>query len=423
VIEKIEIDGYRLLHGFEADLKALNVVVGANATGKSSLIDWLQLMSYCCRLPISSAFGQFDHPMYLLSADSNVGEMRWKIGFRGDLRDFVYEAAFKPDWQGRIEVKHEMLRYRDADDGHDVPLKLLEASPLHKMVFDKAKRELVPFDDGGESDGSVNTPPSTELKDQAGSFASQESMPEVSSLLSQMQQFPNRFPVPCAAHSYLSNFTSYPGFDVTRSSNLRTKPAEISPVTWLMPEGDNLGMVLHEFKNRHDLTPTFERLKEYLRAAFPTFADIGCETTHGSPPRLLVKWLEKGAVRPMEVWDLSDGNLRFLCLAAALLNPVPPSLVAIDEPELGLHPGLLPVVADMIKEGAERTQVLVTTHSPDLLNCFDIEDVAVMVRPENELRTIWHRPSNRESLKRLLQDVMGDSLGDLHRSGELEAGA
>ncbi len=136
-----------------------------------------------------------------------------------------------------------------------------------------------------------------------------------------------------------------------------------------------------------------------------------------------MKWLEKGAIRPMEAWDLSDGNLRFLCLAAALLNPVPPALVAIDEPELGLHPSLLPVVADMIKEGSERTQVLVTTHSPDLLNCFDIEDVAVMARPENELRTIWHRPSNRESLKRMLQDVMGDSLGDLHRSGELEAGA
>ncbi len=60
MIEKIEIDGYRLLHGFKADLKPLNVVVGANATGKSSLIDWLQLMSYCCRVPISSAFGQFD---------------------------------------------------------------------------------------------------------------------------------------------------------------------------------------------------------------------------------------------------------------------------------------------------------------------------------------------------------------------------
>ena len=192
MIEELEIDGYRLLHGFKADLKALNVVVGAKATGKSSLIDCLRLISYCCRLPISAAFDQFDHPTYLLSADSEADKVRWKVSFRGRSRDFVYEATFKPDRQGRVEIKHEMLRYRDADNGHDSPLKLLEATPLHEMVFDRAKRELVPFDDGGEADGSVNMPPVAELKDQAGSVASQEPMQEVSSLLSQMQQFPNR---------------------------------------------------------------------------------------------------------------------------------------------------------------------------------------------------------------------------------------
>ena len=61
-------------------------------------------------------------------------------------------------------------------------------------------------------------------------------------------------------------------------------------------------------------------------------------------------------------------------------------LVAIDEPELGLHPGLLPIVAEMIKTAAERTQVIVTTHSPDLLNCFDIADVAVMARNADDAK-------------------------------------
>ncbi len=73
MIEEIEIDGYRLLHGFKADLKALNVIVGANATGKSSLIDCLQLISYCCRLPISAAFGQFDHPAEVKALMQHLG--------------------------------------------------------------------------------------------------------------------------------------------------------------------------------------------------------------------------------------------------------------------------------------------------------------------------------------------------------------
>ena len=81
--------------------------------------------------------------------------------------------------------------------------------------------------------------------------------------------------------------------------------------------------------------------------------------------------------------------LRFLCLAVALLNPQPQPLVAIDEPELGLHPGLLPIVAEMIKTASERTQVLVTTHSPDLLNCFGIADVAVMARNADDAKVTY----------------------------------
>ena len=83
----------------------------------------------------------------------------------------------------------------------------------------------------------------------------------------------------------------------------------------------------------------------------------------------------------------------------------------------------MPVIADMIKEASERTQVLVATHSPELLDCFDINDVAVMARDEGELKTVWHRPSSRKHLSRLLQGVAGTTLGNLHRSGELEAGA
>ncbi|MFH1902506.1 MAG: hypothetical protein ABIK20_00380 [Candidatus Omnitrophota bacterium] len=74
----------------------------------------------------------------------------------------------------------------------------------------------------------------------------------------------------------------------------------------------------------------------------------------------------------------------------------------------------------MIKTASERTQVLVTTHSPDLLNCFEIDDVAVMSRGE-EVTSEWHRPANRSTLVEMLKDVAGETLGDLHRSGELEA--
>jgi predicted ATPase len=123
----------------------------------------------------------------------------------------------------------------------------------------------------------------------------------------------------------------------------------------------------------------------------------------------------------MELWELSDGMLRFLCLATALLSPFSPPMVAIDEPEAGLHPRLLPIVGDLIKTASERMQVLVTTHSPDLLNQFEIADIAVMSRDEKDVKAKWHRPSDRKSLVEMLKGVQGETLGDLHRSGELEA--
>ncbi len=120
----------------------------------------------------------------------------------------------------------------------------------------------------------------------------------------------------------------------------------------------------------------------------------------------------------MELWDLSDGVLRFLCLTAALLPPQA-SLVAIDEPETGLHPKLLPIVGDLIKTAAEKGQILVTTHSPDLLNQFGLDDVAVIARENGQAR--WLRPGTRESLRKMLANVVSESLGDLHRTGELES--
>jgi predicted ATPase len=173
--------------------------------------------------------------------------------------------------------------------------------------------------------------------------------------------------------------------------------------------------------NRYEFRGSVNDLREFLEAAYPTFEEIHCDTTFGTPPQVLVRVREKGMRRSMELWELSDGMLRFLCLGTALLSPLAPPFAAIDEPEAGLHPRLLPIVADMIKTASERAQVLVTTHSPDLLNRFDIANVAVMTRDDDANKAKWNRPGDRKTLVQMLSSVEGESLGDLHRSGELEA--
>lgn len=430
MIEEIEIDGFRLLKGFKADLGPLTVVIGANASGKSSLFDCLQMIGSCCEYPLEIAYGQSLGSGYTLTADGQTTELRWQITFRKPATGYwsgmslgreplVYEAVLQPDMQGRIYPKYELLRNRNPADGYEQPLKFLEATPYRRQILNRKARRLISFDEVEESTSSdVKEPRDIDVA----KTNPQSSLQELALLLSKMR-FPNEYPIPTAARILLTRITIYPGFDVTHSSGLRTKAAEIKPETWLTPNGGNLGTVLHEILTRYDFKESADDLRDYLRSAFPTVEEISCETTFGTPPQLLVRLREKGASRPTEIWNLSDGMLRFLCLAAALLNPVPAPFIAIDEPELGLHPGLLPVVADMIKGAAERTQVLVSTHSPELLDCFNIDDIAVMARAEGEVKSVWHRPSSRKSLIRMLEKVAGDTLGNLHRSGELEAGA
>ena len=115
--------------------------------------------------------------------------------------------------------------------------------------------------------------------------------------------------------------------------------------------------------------------------------------------------------------DLSDGTLRFLFLLAVLANPKQPSLIAIDEPETGLHPSMLPIVAEYARDASRQTQVIFTTHSPEFLDAFGKEPptttVAEWINGETKLRIIAG-----EELQYWLDKY---SLGELFRSRQLES--
>lgn len=430
MITEIEIGGYRLLDEFKADFKPLTVVIGGNATGKSSLIDCLRLIAECCNGPLDSVIDRHHGAASILTSRSGSKALTWGITISqpaiwdilklDPANPLVYKVILESDIKNQIHPKYEVLRNQIPAPGHEDPLKFLEATPYRRHIFDRNSRRLITFDEAQSSSDVVRDSDSSDVT--PNSSVSQSVQQEEALLLSQIRFF-NEFPVPASIRILLASIAFYPGFDVTRSSALRTGAADIKPVTRLSANGDNLGTVLHEILTRYDHRSLAENLRDFLSAAYPGFEEIHCDTTYGTPPQVLVGVREKGMSRSMNLWDLSDGMLRFLCLATALLNPQHGTLLAIDEPELGLHPGLLPIVAEMIKSAAERNQVLVTTHSPDLLDCFDIADVAVMARIEGDVRVVWYRPSNRKTLVEMLRNVTGETLGDLHRSGELEAGA
>ena len=279
----------------------------------------------------------------------------------------------------------KFCKKRKPDDGYLMPFKYFEADKSRRIIFSKEQGKLIPFDQA-----------MPHKADSIGEGIHLAALPQESALMLSQLRFMNDFPIASSVRMLLANMTFYPGFDISRYSNLRTKASEIKPITNLYQSGENLGTVLHEIFTRYDFRQAATDIKEFLKVAYNDVEDIYCETTFGAPPQVLVRVREKKLQRSLELWELSDGMLRFLCIAAALLNPAPPPFMAIDEPEIGLHLKLLPVLADMIIAAAERTQVLITHIVRIFLIDFKFEDIAVMSLKDEGCSSSWHCPANRK---------------------------
>ncbi len=131
---------------------------------------------------------------------------------------------------------------------------------------------------------------------------------------------------------------------------------------------------------------------------------------------LTVEWYFDGIKEPFYLDEMSDGTIRMLCWAVILHSPIPPTLLVIDEPEMGIHPAWMPVLAEWIKAASERTQIIVSTHSPDLLDHFtDRTEDVICFRFDGKNHFIPEHLS-REKLSAMFDE--GWELGDLYRVGD-----
>ena len=181
----------------------------------------------------------------------------------------------------------------------------------------------------------------------------------------------------------------------------------------LRPDGQNLINVLHTLytsdrKFKQDINDAMHAAfgNDFDELIFPPAADQRIQ--------MRIRW--KTLKREQSTADLSDGTLRFLFLITVLASPNPPPLIAIDEPETGLHPSMLPIIAEYAVEAATRTQVIFTTHSDQFLDAFqDTRPTTTVAKWENGETTLTTLEDNE--LEYWLKDY---TLGKLFRSGELE---
>ncbi len=181
----------------------------------------------------------------------------------------------------------------------------------------------------------------------------------------------------------------------------------------LKPDAANLAAFLLRLKTSEHANKNYQQIVNTIRLVAPFFHDF---VFRENEPNIELEWFEKGNLdTPFKAHVLSDGTLRFICLATLLLQPfrlvsfhdIKTKTILIDEPELGLHPYALAVLADLIKRAAEQIQLIICTQSVELINHFSANDIIVVDRV-NDASTF--KRLDEEQLKDWLEDY---TLGDL----------
>lgn len=213
-------------------------------------------------------------------------------------------------------------------------------------------------------------------------------------------------------HESLLGWRVYHLHDTSSSSRMR-KTAEVRDNEFLRSDGSNLAAFLYYLRERHE--DSYTLIRRTIQLVAPFFEDFRLRPDNISPDHILLEWRHKKSDQYFNASSLSDGTLRFIVLATLFLQPESqrPSTILVDEPELGLHPSAIGMLASLIRQASVSTQVIVSTQSSLLLDYFQPEDVLVANRIEGGT-TITHLDPNQ--LAKWLEDY---SLGQLWEKNEL----
>lgn len=382
---KLEIEGFRSLRHTSWLPAPLSITIGPNGSGKSNLLFALDAL-------ITATRGEFDRyvvrqgGMLPLLWDGQSEKLRFRIRTspidreRDVERDsLTYDVEFSRLGQSQTyRIDSELLGnfYRVETGERNEPLKLLERNTRHAVVFDEQQRALVPLDTVTEEE--------TLLSCARGPFGSNRLI--------------------AAYQKVIASWMVYREFQSHRAAPAR-QPALARRESIVHADGRNMVSVLYthysenrEFKKTIDQAMADAFGENYEELIFPPAADQHIE--------MRIRW--KNLRREQPALEISAGTLRFLLLLTILASPEKPPLIAIDEPELGLHPAMLPIIADLALKASETTQVILTTGTPALLDAF----------PEIPSTTIV----NWQKGETILKSLSGDALEDWLMEYSLEGG-
>ena len=363
------------------DLLGLNVLIGPNGSGKSNLIEAIELLAATPR-DLAATIRDGGGP----------GEWLWKGegGGRAEINAVLKGAPTRRPLRYRIQFDAVQSRVEVTDEAIEEIKPVLGRDDVYFYYRFQQGNPVINVADGPR-------------------HLQRENLRPDQSVLAQRKD-PDLYPEVTWVGERLGAFHTFREWSFGRYVALRQpQPADL-PEDRLLADSRNLALVLNQIE--HDRGG--ERLNDLMQRFYPRFERLSTRISGGTVQFYLH---EQGFRAPIPATRLSDGTIRFIALAAALLAREPPPLLCIEEPELGLHPDALPLLGELLVEASARTQLIVTTHSDALVSALTDHVDAVVA---------CERLGDGTALRRLDPSQLAAwldeyRLGDLWRMGELGA--
>jgi predicted ATPase len=397
------------------ELTPLNVLIGPNASGKSNFIEAFELL-HATPTDISDAIriggtaaewlwkgASPPKPATIearICASGKIPELRHRLSFteansRLEIVDEALEEAV-PRYKGKTDV----FFYYRFQNGHPV----INVRQTAKDEESKTQR------DEGQSKrerSTFNLARHLEERDYKQRRLQRESLNPEQSVLAQRKD-PEAYPELTRVGKQFGRIQIYREWVFGRTAPLRKAQAADLPSDELLPTIVNLGLVLNDLEHQD----SWPRFLELMQRFLPRFKRLTTKIQGGS---VQIYLHEEGLKTPIPATRLSDGTIRFLALLAILLNPGPAPVICIEEPELGLHPDALALLADLLVEASAKTQLVVTTHSDVLVSALT-EHATSILTSEHLAGGTQFRRLEPDKLKTWLQKYR---LGEVWRLGKL----
>jgi predicted ATPase len=353
-ISRLVLSGYKSIATSDIELGRLSVLIGANGAGKSNFIGFFRLISRILDEQLQSAVGSAGGPDALLHFGRKKTE---RLSAELYFGNNGYKFSLEPTQDNRMMFSNESLwwDYNPSKNSRYHGSGHFETRFKEKPAGNRMWEYVVPA---------------------------------------------------------MRSWRVY-HFHDTSSSAFVKQVHNINDNEYLRDDARNLAAFLLRLKNHHG--EHYQRIVKSIRLVAPFFGDFHLRATVDNKQKIQLEWTEAGQDMPFTASALSDGTLRFICLATVLLQPEEfmPASILIDEPELGLHPYAITVLGALMRSVSEKHQLIVSTQSVELVNEFTPEDLIVVDKSGGV--STFKRPDSA-ALKEWLAEY---SLGELWKKNLL----